>query len=196
MSSTMNAALLCRQPLCNSFLDVRHRKHVRYLTLYILGIVALTISAKISVPLAPVPVTLETLVVLMIGMTYGWRLGSATIASFLMMGAMGAPLFAPPMMGGLAAFAGPTGGFLLGFLPAAFISGLLVEHGWGHTRVTAALAAIAGMAIIYLCGLCWLTRFVGVHAAIAVGFTPFLMVAFLKIVILTIAVPMFWKSKK
>src|SRR3954470_12918661 len=95
---------------------------VRGLILIALGSGLLTLSAKINLPLPYVPMTLQTLVVLMIGAAYGWRLGSATMISYLAEGAMGLPVFAGPV-GGIAPLLGPTAGYLFGFIGAAFVTG-------------------------------------------------------------------------
>src|ERR1700693_5562210 len=104
-----------------------------------LGTALLTLSAKINLPLPYVPMTLQTLVVLMLGAAYGGRLGAATVIAYLAEGAIGLPVFAGPV-GGLAPFVGPTGGYLLGFIAAAFITGWLSERGRAGSGALAFLA--------------------------------------------------------
>ncbi len=94
-----------------------------------LGTALLTLSAKVNLPLPLVPMTLQTLVVLMIGAAYGWRLGSLTVIAYLAEGAIGLPVFAGPV-GGLAPLVGPTAGYLYGFVLAAFATGWLSQRGW------------------------------------------------------------------
>ena len=101
---------------------------LRIVILIALGTALLTLSAKVNLPLPYVPMTLQTLVVLMIGAAYGARLGAATVTAYLAMGAIGWPVFAGPM-GGLAPLVGPTAGYLFGFVAAAFITGWLSERG-------------------------------------------------------------------
>src|ERR687894_726210 len=112
---------------------------LRAAVLMVVGTALLTVSAKVQVPLPYVPMTLQTLVVLLIGASYGWRLGGATVALYLAEGAMGLPVFAntPPLAAGIGYFMGPTGGFLFGFLAAAVATGYMAERGWDRslTRV-------------------------------------------------------------
>ena len=101
---------------------------LRSVILVVLGTALLTLSAKVNLPLPYVPMTLQTLVVLVIGAAYGWRLGSATLLAYLAVGAIGLPVFAGPV-GGIAPLAGPTAGYLFGFVGAAFVTGWLAERG-------------------------------------------------------------------
>src|SRR6476661_1440905 len=105
---------------------------LRGVILVALGTALLTLSAKVNLPLPYVPMTLQTLVVLMIGAAYGWRLGGATVMAYLAEGAMGLPVFAGPI-GGLAPFVGPTAGYLVGFALAAVVTGALSERGWDRS---------------------------------------------------------------
>ena len=98
---------------------------LRSVILVALGTALLTLSAKVNLPLPYVPMTLQTLVVLVIGAAYGWRLGSATLIAYLVEGAIGFPVFAGPA-GGVAPFIGPTAGYLFGFVAAAFVTGWLM----------------------------------------------------------------------
>src|SRR5260370_34582247 len=103
---------------------------LRTVILIVLGTALLTLSAKIKLSLPYVPMTLQTLVVLVIGAAYGWRLGGATVIVYLAEGAIGLPVFAGPV-GGLAPLLGPTAGDLVGFVAAAFITGWLGVRGVG-----------------------------------------------------------------
>lgn len=139
----------------------------------------LTLSAKIQVPLPAVPMTLQTLVVVMIGAGFGWRLGGATVALYLVEGFAGLPVFAGGAAGPLY-FAGPTGGFLAGFLAAAVVTGVLAERGWDRPlpRVLALMAI--GHAVIFAFGLGWLSALIGPTKAWALGAAPFLAATVLK----------------
>lgn len=117
------------------------------------GTMFIALAAQISVPFYPVPVTLQTLAILIVGFTFGSRLGALTLIAYLAEGAMGMPVFANAMNG--AAFAGPTAGFLLGFVGMAWLAGLAVETGIARGAVTTAIAAIAISALLYLPGLAW-----------------------------------------
>ncbi|WP_210497178.1 biotin transporter BioY [Microvirga antarctica] len=149
---------------------------LRAAILMVVGSALLTISAKVQVPLPYVPLTLQTLVVLMIGASYGWRLGGATVALYLLQGAMGMPVFAntPPMIAGFAYFAGPTGGFLVGFLAAALVMGFMAERGWDRSLLRVALMMTLGHAVILLCGFGWLSVLLPVAKAWSVGIVPFI----------------------
>lgn len=166
----------------------------RKVWLALLGSILLTISAKISIPLHPVPITMQPLAVLLIGMAYGWRLGGITILAYLIEGACGLPVFAEAYAGP-AVFLDPTAGYLIGFLPAAVVSGYLVEKGWGRSIITATLAGFAGLAVLYICGLGVLFGFVGFSKAILLGVKPFLLLDMLKVLLLASIIPLFWRAK-
>ena len=131
------------------------RSLTRAAVLMAVGSALLAVSAKIQVPFYPVPMTMQTLVVLVIGAAYGWQLGGATVALYLVEGAWGLPVFAGPVAG-IGYMAGPTGGFLMGFLAAAMVTGLMAERGWDRSlgRVLAMMAG--GHAVIFVFGLAWL----------------------------------------
>src|SRR5262245_20625426 len=160
-----------------------------------LGVCLLTLSAKFQVPFWPVPMTLQTLVVLMIGMAYGARLGGGTVLAYLLVGAMGMPVFAgTPERGiGLAYMMGPTGGFLLGFLLAAWLVGALAERGWDRSIWRCGLAMAIGTIVILLAGVAWLTPSLGVARAYEVGVAPFLLATTVKVALGAIAMPLIWR---
>jgi biotin transport system substrate-specific component len=160
------------------------------------GTLVLTISAKIQVPFYPVPITMQTLVVLALGMAYGWRLGVATVLLYLAEGAFGLPIFAgTPEKGiGIAYMMGGTGGYLLGFVLAAGVCGWLAEQGWDRGVVRTALAMLLGNALIYVPGLLWLGTLFGWDKPIlAWGLTPFLLGDALKIALAAALLPACWK---
>src|SRR5271157_3315935 len=136
------------------------------------GALALALSAKVQVPFYPVPMTLQTLVVLTLGAAYGARLGAATVALYLAEGLPGLPVFAGAVAGP-AYMAGPTGGYLVGFLAAAALIGVLAERGWDRSwpRLLAAMAL--GHAVIFAFGFSWLAVLVGPGKAFALGVAPF-----------------------
>src|SRR5918997_1947401 len=125
---------------------------LRAIVLMVVGTALLTISAKVQVPLPYVPMTLQTLVVLMIGASYGWRLGGATVALYLAEGAMGMPVFAGPTAG-IGYLMGPTGGFLFGFLAAALVMGFMAERGWDRSLPRVILMMTVGHAGVFFFGL-------------------------------------------
>ena len=167
----------------------------RAAALMLLGMCLLTLSAKIQIPFWPVPMTMQTLVVLVIGMAYGWRLGAATVLAYLVTGAAGLPVFAgTPARGiGLAYMMGPTGGFLLGFLISAAIVGFLGERGWDRSVLRTAVAMVLGQAIITLAGVAWLAILFNLPKAIEVGFKPFLAASLLKVALGIVLMPTIWK---
>ena len=167
------------------------------LLLVVLGAALLTISAKIQIPFFPVPMTMQTLVVLVTGMAFGARLGATAVAAYLMLGAFGLPVFAgTPEKGiGLAYMLGPTGGYLFGFVAAAGVCGYLAERGWDRRMSTTFLAMLIGNAVIYIPGLVWLGSVVGWDKPVlAWGMTPFLLGDLAKIVVAMLVLPAAWKS--
>jgi biotin transport system substrate-specific component len=136
----------------------------------------LTLSAKVQVPFYPVPMTMQLLVVLVIGASLGWRLGAATLALYLAEGAMGLPVFAgTPEKGlGLAYMMGPTGGYLAGFVAAAALSGFLAERGLTRSVPGALATMIAGVLTIHALGFAWLATLIGAEKAYAFGVLPFI----------------------
>lgn len=163
---------------------------IRAVVLVALGIGLLALSAKINVPLPMVPMTLQTLVVLVIGAAYGGRLGAATVMAYLAVGAAGVPLFAGPV-GGLAPLLGATAGFLFGFVVAAFITGWLGERGWDRSVIRMFAAMTIGHVVILAMGLMWLAygRHLGLEKAWAVGVGPFLAGAVAKTLLGALLVP-------
>ena len=168
----------------------------RGLGLALVGTLLLTISAKLQVPFYPVPLTFQTLVVLVLGLAYGWRLGGATVALYLVEGAVGLPVFAgTPEKGlGIAYMTGPTGGYLLGFLVAAVLCGWLAERGWDRRVPTAAGAMLLGNLLIYALGLLWLGSLLGWDKPILEwGLFPFLYGDLLKVGLGAALLPLAWK---
>lgn len=152
------------------------------------------LGARISIPLpfTPVPVTGQTLAVLLSGVVLGARRGALALLMYLGYGAMGLPVFSMGR-GGLAHLFGPTGGYLWGFVAAAFITGLLAERGWDRKAATAFLAMLLGNVVIYACGLPWLARYVGYERVLMAGLWPFIAGDFLKLLLATVLLPLGWK---
>lgn len=169
---------------------------MRNLIFAIGGTIALWISAKIQVPFFPVPMTMQTFAVLVIGMAFGWRLGGATVALYLLEGAVGLPVFAgTPEKGiGLAYMVGPTGGYLAGFVIAATAVGWLAERGWDRKMAPTLIAMVAGTAIIFACGLLWLGTVLGWDKPILeFGLIPFLPAAAFKVALAAAVLPAAWR---
>ena len=151
------------QTLINVLWPEKSNQWLRFMAFAIAGSIALTISAKISIPTIPVPFTMQTLVVLLLGFAYGPTLAGATVGLYLLQGAFGLPVFqGTPEKGlGLAYMMGPTGGYLAGFFVAAVVCGKLAQKGWDKRFSTMALGMILGNAIIYAFGLAWLGSLIG-----------------------------------
>lgn len=172
---------------------------IRNLVLAILGSLALWASAKIQIPFWPVPMTMQTFVVLLIGATFGWRLGMATVVLYLAEGAAGLPVFAgTPEKGiGLAYMASTTGGYLFGFIIAAGAVGWLAERGWDRSLLGTALSMTLGTAVIFAFGILWLGTLLGWDKPILEwGLTPFLAGAAFKIALAVAVLPLAWKAIK
>ena len=154
---------------------------LRAVVLVALGSALMALSAKVNLPLPYVPMTLQTLVVLMIGAAYGWRLGSATMIAYLAEGAMGLPVFAGPV-GGIAPLIGPTAGYLYGFVLAALVIGWFAERGWDRNVVLLFAAMAVGHVVIFIAGFGWLAYGIGLGAdkAWLVGVAPFIAASVVK----------------
>lgn len=158
----------------------------------LVGTLLITLSSYVTIPLYPVPVTAQTLVVLLIGLSFGTRLSFLTLSLYLFQGAVGLPVFAGGA-GGLAALFGPTGGYLLGFVAAGSLLGLLARRGFGKNFLTTIIAMLAGNAVIYFFGVLWLANFIGIENALKHGVLPFLYGDVLKIFVAAALIPLAWK---
>ncbi len=146
----------------------------------LLGTAILAIASQISVPMVPVPMTMQTLAVLLIGALYGWRLGALTILAWLAEAALGLPVLANAG-GGLHHFAGPTGGYLAAFPLMAALAGWLAERGWHGGRPLLAFASLMlAHALCLALGGLWLAYLIGAQKALAFGVVPFLLGSLVK----------------
>ena len=158
------------------------------------GVVLLAVSSKVQVPFWPVPMTLQTLAVLMIGATYGARLAASSLIAYLVAGAVGLPVFASGA--GPAYMAGPTGGYLAGFLIAAVILGWLADRGYGRTILSALAMFAIGEVAIFALGTGWLSSLLGVEKAVSAGLLPFIPAEILKVALATAILSLAWKQAK
>jgi biotin transport system substrate-specific component len=165
----------------------------RLAALSIGGALALAISAKAQVPFYPVPMTLQTLVVLIIGAAFGARLAAATVLLYLAEGLMGLQVFAG-LNAGPVYMAGPTGGYLLGFLAAAALVGWLAERGWDRSLGRLLAAMILGHLVIFICGFAWLATLVGPERAWLGGVAPFFAATFVKTLLAWALVAAAWRA--
>lgn len=138
------------------------------------GMLMLAVSSYLAIPMVPVPITLQTLFVTLIGALYGWRLGALTVAAWLALGALGLPVLADGGSG-MQKFMGPTAGYLFAFPLAAALAGWLVQRGWDGHRLGLCLAAmLAATALCLLFGATWLAWTIGWEKALMKGVAPFL----------------------
>jgi biotin transporter BioY len=154
-------------------------------------LIALCAQAKIWLPKNPVPVTGQTFAVLMIGALFGARRGCFTVIAYITAGLAGLPVFA--LGGGLAVLRGFTGGYLVGFVAAAYIVGLLAEKEWDRRVWTTILAMLLGNIVIYTFGLLWLSCLPGINNILQVGLYPFIIGDLLKIALAAALLPSGWK---
>jgi biotin transporter BioY len=154
------------------------------------------IAAQIAIPIGPVPITMQTFAVTLTGALLGSRLGAAALIVYLIEGAAGLPFFATAP--GLGAFLGPTGGYLVSFPAAAYITGAFAEHGWDRRFLTAVAAMAIGSTVILLAGWSWLVVGLGATplAAFKAGVAPFLIGDVVKIVLAAAVLPTGWALLK
>ena len=168
----------------------------KFLFTALIGSIILAISSKIKIPFYPVPMTMQTLVVLMIGVGFGWKLGVTTVALYLFEGMIGLPVFSEsPEKGiGLVYFTGPTMGYLLGFLVATYLSGKFI---YDNNIVKTFLKLFFATSFIYISGMAWLGSLIGWDKPIfLLGAQPFLLAELFKILIATLAINQIKKIRK
>ncbi len=168
---------------------------LRHVVLVAIGSLLLTLSAKIQIPFWPVPMTMQTYVVVVLGMAYGTRLGIATVLVYLAQGALGLPVLAgTPERGlGLAYMVGPTGGYLVGFVIAVALAGELAARGWDRSFARTLLAMALAHLVIFVPGVAWLAVSVGWERAFAVGAVPFLGATIAKTLLGVVTLPLAWR---
>jgi biotin transport system substrate-specific component len=154
--------------------------------------IALSAQIAFNVPFSPVPITGQTFAVLLTGALLGSRRGSLAIVAYLLEGVSGLPVFAQAQFGIVHLF-GPTSGYLVGFIPAAFLSGLLVEFGWGKTIFGALGIMTISTIVIFICGLSLLKLFIGNNSVLDLGLYPFLTGAVIKIALAAIVYRIGWR---
>ena len=178
---------------------------LKYILIVFLGSILLTISSKIKIPFYPVPMTMQTFVVLFFGISFGYKIGLATVSLYLIEGIVGLPVFSnsPEKGVGIIYFTGPTMGYLIGFLPAVFLTGYLKLEDWTKKEnrnleffFINLLKLLISVSVIYLLGLLWLSNLIGFEKAILFGFKPFWIAELFKILLLAFLTPLVLKLKK
>ena len=168
--------------------SLKQSKLIKYLFMSLIGSILLAISSKIKIPFYPVPMTMQTLVVLFIGIAFGWRLGVATVCLYLFEGIVGIPVFSgtPEKGSGLIYFTGPTMGYLVGFVVAVYFAG---RFNYNNNFIKIFLKLSFATTFIYLIGMFWLGFLIGWDKPIfKLGAQPFLLAELFKILIATTAV--------
>ena len=163
----------------------KYQKITKYFLITFLGTILLAISAKIKIPFYPVPMTMQTFVVIALGISFGYKIGVATVSLYLIEGILGLPVFSnsPEKGVGLIYFTGPTMGYLIGFLFATFLSGYFNLN---KNILIIFIKLILSVSIIYILGLFWLGNLIGWEKPIFdIGAKPFLLAELFKILILT-----------
>ena len=176
--------------------NLTQTKIIKSLLAIVLGSIALTISAKIKIPFYPVPMTMQTFVVLFLGISLGYKIGLATIGLYLLEGIVGLPVFSnsPEKGVGLLYFTGPTMGYLIGFLTACYLASM-IKFQDSFLIVLGKLALATST--IYILGLLWLGTLIGWDKPIfALGAKPFLLAEMFKIAILTLLAKQIIKIRK
>jgi len=172
------------------------QKVLKTFVLVFLGTMALTLSAKLKIPFYPVPMTMQTFVVLFLGLAFGYKIGLTTVAVYLLEGIIGIPVFSnsPEKGVGLMYFTGPTMGYLIGFLFAVFFAGYLNLK---NNIIIVFGKLIFSVSTIYLFGAIWLGTLIGWDKPIlALGVTPFLLAELFKICLLTLLAKNIVKFRK
>lgn len=164
--------------------------------LVLAGSALLALSARFSfyLPFSPVPVTGQTFAVIFIGALYGSKRGALTAAAYGIEGAIGLPVFAGGAFG-LVSLIGPTGGYLFGFVAAAYLTGVFAEKGWDRNLLGAAAAMMIGETVLFAFGVFWLSRYIGGKALVA-GLVPFIPGEIVKMMLASALLPSGWKVLK
>jgi len=167
---------------------------IKYSLIILLSTILLAISAKLKIPFYPVPMTMQTFVVLLIGVCFGWKLGASIILLYLIEGLIGLPVFSgtPEKGSGIIYFTGPTMGYLIGFIFASMLSGIFK---YNNNAILNFLKLLLSVSIIYLLGISWLGNLIGWDKPIIeLGVKPFLIAEIFKICLLALIVTLFNKN--
>ena len=174
--------------LINSLLSTYNvNNYIKNISLVLFGTLLLALSSKVQVPFWPVPMTMQTFIVFIIGMAYGWKLAFSTLVIYLLEGALGLPVFAKG--GGLLYLTGPTAGYLYGMTVAAGVIGVFAELGYNNSYFKSLISLSIGTFIIFLFGVGYLGSVIGYDKALAGGLYPFIPSEFFKIGLAVVLIP-------
>lgn len=166
------------------------RKLITGLTIIFANLL-LIVSAQVSIPLQPIPITMQVVAVLALALSLGWRLSFMAYAAYLLEGSLGLPVFANGGAG-VAVILGPHGGYLMGFGAAMLVCGALAEKGYCRHVLSTMLVGLLGVTLIYAGGLAWFSHLVGFNAAWQLGIVPFIGLDALKVMAVALLVPRLW----
>ena len=169
------------------FPTIGKSSYIKNIILIFFGSFLLAVSSKVQVPFWPVPMTMQTFVIFLIGMTYGWKLSFFTVLVYIFEGAMGLPVFATGS--GLLYLMGPTAGYIYGMLFAATIIGLLAERGFSKSYLMSLFSLLIGSIIIFIMGVGYLGSIIGYEKAIDFGLLPFIPSELFKIALAVVLIP-------
>lgn len=186
--------LLSLQTPLESIFCSKDSSLIKQSSLILFGVVILALASQLSIPLLPVPLTFQSATVVLIGMAYGPRRGTTVVALYLLAGLCGIPVFAD-FSAGLAKFSGPTLGYLIGFLPAAWLSGYLAQRGFAKNIPLSFVAACLGVSVIFILGVSVLAQSIGLQSAIQLGLMPFLFSEIVKLIAVACLIPRLWKTQ-
>ena len=161
--------------------------YLKNISLVIFGSLLLALSSKVQVPFWPVPMTMQTFIVFIIGMAYGWKLAFSTLVIYLFEGALGLPVFAKG--GGILYLTGPTAGYLYGMTIAAGVIGYFAEIGYNNSYLKSLISLLVGTFIIFLFGVGYLGSVIGYDKALIGGLYPFIPSEFFKIGLAVALIP-------
>ena len=176
--------------------NLKQSKIIKNLFIVLVGTIILAISSKIKIPFYPVPMTMQTFVILFIGIGYGWKLGIVTVALYLFEGMIGLPVFSgTPEKGiGLVYFTGPTMGYLIGFLIAVFFAG---KFNYNANIISNFFKLVFATSFIYILGMIWLGQLIGWDKPIfKLGAKPFLLAEVFKVLIVALTIKHIKKIRK
>lgn len=188
----MNSLFSMSTPLQNILVQ-KENNHIKQSVIVIAAALLLAVASQISIPLQPIPLTFQSATVAFIGIALGAKRGSYAIATYLLAGICGLPVFANFSFGP-SALLGPSAGYLIGFLPGAYVAGYLAERGFARHAISSFVAALAAVTCIFGLGVAVLATFIGWHSALALGLMPFVVSEPFKLLAVALVAPRFWKK--